>query len=165
MPVSGGGEVLGLRVGDLDFRRRTIRAVGKGEKQRVIPMSQRLFLPLWDMCQGKRVSDRLFHVSPRRLYEAVAKLAKAVGLEGFHPHSLRHSFATRLLEKGANVREVQELLGHSSLETTAVYLTVSNAHLRRAIDLLEDASVLGQQSQTTPVYPRLSVSTRGMEAL
>lgn len=131
------GEVLGLRVGDVDFRRRTIRVLGKGQKERVVPMAERVVVPLWEVCRGKGAGDRVFRLSPGKLHQAVTKLARAAGLEGFHCHSLRHSFATRLLEQGANVREVQQLLGHESLETTAVYLAVSGAHLRRAVDLLD----------------------------
>lgn len=134
------GELLGLRVADLDFRRRTIRVTGKGDRERVIPMAARLVGPLWEQARGLKAGDRVFPLGERHFYSIVVRLARAAGLEGFHPHSCRHAFATRLLERGANVRQVQELLGHQNLETTAVYLGVSNTHLKAAIGLLDGDS-------------------------
>lgn len=58
-------------------------------------------------------------------------------MEAFHPHSLRHAFATRLVERGANLRAVQELLGHADLKSTAIYLDISPGHLVEAVSLLE----------------------------
>ena len=137
------GEVCGLRVGDLDFRQKTIRVRGKGSRERVIPMAERVVAPLWEQAWGKKASESVFRIKARKLHDVVARLALASGLEGFHPHSLRHSFATRLLEKGANVKEVQELLGHEDLSTTAAYLSVCPGHLAKAVARLEMAGASG----------------------
>ena len=79
----------------------------------------------------------MFPLSPRSLYGVVHNLARKAGLEGFHPHSLRHAFATRLMERGANIRNVQKLLGHESIETTAQYLDVTARHLEETVALLD----------------------------
>ncbi len=128
-------EVLGLRVADIDLRHRLVRVRGKGDKERTIPIAERLMAPLWEMCQGKKANGRVFIMSARSLYRVITRLARRAGLEGFHPHSLRHYFATRLVERGSAVRVIQELLGHADLSTTAVYLDVVPRHLRNAVSL------------------------------
>ena len=80
-------------------------------------------------------------LNARSVYRIITSLAKACSLDGFHPHSLRHFFATRLVELSVNLRIVQELLGHADLSTTAVYLDVSAQHLRDAIERLDIASI------------------------
>ena len=147
------GELLGLLVGDIDFNRYIILVrQGKGQKDRVIPMAERLVVPLHDQCAGKLSQERVFpRLNASGVWRIVTSLAKACGLEGFHPHSLRHYFATQLLEKGANLRDVQLLLGHESLETTSVYLDVSAQHLQKAIGLLDTAPLpVYQQSIHSP---------------
>ena len=63
------------------------------------------------------------NLNARSIYRVITSLAKACGLSGFHPHSFRHYFATQLVELGASLRDIQLLLGHESLETTAIYCT------------------------------------------
>jgi len=91
-----------LRVVDVDFRGRTLKVTGKGRKNRVIPMTQRLLVALWEMCQGKAASESVFGLSATSIYKRVTALARKAGLEGLHPHSLRHSFGTQLVSKGAH---------------------------------------------------------------
>ncbi len=131
--------MLKLLVGDVDFNRRTILIrQGKGNKDRVIPMAERIIAPLREQCTGKLAQDKVFpHINASGVWRVVTRLAKACGLHGFHPHSLRHYFATQLIERGANLRDIQMLLGHESLETTSVYLDVSAQHLREAVELLD----------------------------
>jgi integrase/recombinase XerD len=133
-------EVLNLAVKDIDFKRNLIYVrQGKGQKDRTVPIAQRIVEPLHSQCLNKTDNRKVFdRLNGRSVYRIVTKLAKACGLDGFHPHSFRHYFATRLLEIGANLRVVQELLGHSSLETTAIYLGISGTQLRQAIDLLSN---------------------------
>jgi integrase len=71
----------------------------------------------------------------RKAHRLVAKLACHIGADGFHPHSLRHAYATRLVERGAILRAVQELLGHADISTTAIYVDVTARHLRDAVAL------------------------------
>jgi integrase/recombinase XerC len=139
-------EVCGLDLEDLDFHRNTIRVLGKGNKERMIPMgapavkalntyindarpqlandksARALFLG----ARGKRIDQRAVRTI---VYEALSALE---GVERMGPHALRHSAATHLLEGGADLRTVQEILGHSSLATTQIYTHVSTDRLRQA---------------------------------
>ena len=139
-------EVCGLDLEDLDFHRNTIRVLGKGNKERMIPMgapavkalntyindarpqlvndksARALFLG----ARGKRIDQRAVRTI---VYEALSALE---GVERMGPHALRHSAATHLLEGGADLRTVQEILGHSSLATTQIYTHVSTERLRAA---------------------------------
>jgi integrase/recombinase XerC len=139
-------EVCGLDLEDLDFSRNTIRVLGKGNKERMIPMgapavkalntyingarpqllndksARALFLG----ARGKRIDQRAVRTI---VYEALSALE---GVERMGPHALRHSAATHLLEGGADLRTVQEILGHSSLATTQIYTHVSTDRLRQA---------------------------------
>ncbi|GAA4626550.1 tyrosine recombinase XerC [Actinoallomurus vinaceus] len=138
-------ELCGLAVDDVDLARRTIRVIGKGDKERTVPMSAPAAraVDAW-LCRGRPglVRDRsgpaLFlgtrggrlhpTVVRRDLHRRLAEL----GLPDMGPHGLRHSAATHLLEGGADLRSVQEILGHSSLATTQVYTHVSAERLRAA---------------------------------
>jgi integrase len=120
------GEVASLRVSDLDFaRQRILVRYGKGGKDRVVPMAERLIIPLREQCEGKASQQRVFDLSPNSIYLMVRTLAEACGLQSFHPHSLRHFFAVYLLERGATLNNLRELLGHDSIATTSIYLSVS----------------------------------------
>ena len=107
----------------------------------MIPLSEKLITPLHSQCAGKKASDLVFAgLNARSVYRVITKLSKACGLEGIHPHTLRHYFATRLVELGVNIRVIQELLGHADLSTTSIYLDVSPKHLQGAIDALDNNS-------------------------
>ena len=139
------GELCGLDIGDIDYSRNTIRVLGKGDKERVIPMGRpavaaleiylkdgrqalvstqsanALFLGL----RGKRIDQRTVRTV---VYEALSAIE---GIERMGPHALRHSAATHLLEGGADLRTVQEILGHASLATTQIYTHVSSTRLQK----------------------------------
>jgi integrase/recombinase XerC len=140
-------EVVSLDVDDLDLRGRTLRVLGKGGVERVVPFGSKacravqhylraarelrrrheqpaLFLNL----RGTRLSDR----SVRRILNAAVE--RAALLHGVHPHVLRHSFATHLLESGMDLRAIQELLGHARLTTTQRYTRVSLQHVLEVYD-------------------------------
>ena len=153
-------EILDLRVSDVDFERRVLLVRhGKGGRQRVVPMCERVVVPLRQRCRDKRAHERVFDgLTARRVYDIVVKLARACGLDGFHPHSLRHYFATRLVRLGAGLREVQLLLGHRDLNTTAVYLDVSVQHLQHAVRLLDGPAP--DLAPETAARPRLAGSNR-----
>jgi integrase/recombinase XerC len=138
-------EVVGLNDGDLDFAGGVIRVRGKGRRERIAPLGSYATMALqkWlgrrqlapDAPQGRaapvftnRFGSRLTTRSVGRMLEkhlAVAGLDQRTT-----PHTLRHSFATHLLDRGADIRSVQELLGHKSLVTTQIYTHVSTANLR-----------------------------------
>ena len=139
------GELCGLDIGDIDYSRNTIRVLGKGDKERVIPMGRpavaALEIYLKDGRQalvstqsanavflglrGKRIDQRTVRTV---VYEALSAIE---GIERMGPHALRHSAATHLLEGGADLRTVQEILGHASLATTQIYTHVSSTRLQK----------------------------------
>jgi len=143
-------EVLALRPGDIDLEVGFVRTVGKGDKERVVPLGSkalealRAYLArgrpllgppgglkpplLFLNGRGRRLSRQGLHLLIKR-YAAEAALRDDVSA-----HTLRHSFATHLLEGGADLRAVQEMLGHADLSTTQIYTHVSRAHLRRIYD-------------------------------
>ena len=144
-------ELVGLDASDLDHRERLVRVLGKGGKERIVPfggfasealdayMSERKRkqkvmpdsagnLPLFINLRGTRLGVR----SVERLLECYRQFLKP-GRQ-VTPHTLRHSFATHLLENGADLRSIQELLGHSNLSTTQKYTHVSLRHLRQEYD-------------------------------
>lgn len=140
-------EVVGLRLGDLDLERGAARCVGKGDKQRVVPLGAKaraaLSLYLREARPGlvrKRPQTREVFVSRTGrpmsrvgLWRIVSGHASRLGLTAagpIGPHTLRHSFATHLLAGGADLRVVQEILGHASIATTQVYTRVEISQLK-----------------------------------
>jgi integrase/recombinase XerC/integrase/recombinase XerD len=137
-------EIVNLDLGALDFETEQLRVLGKGSKERILPVgepAQRAVERYLARGRHQLASDRrepaLFvsksgrRLSPsdvsRRLTLWIREAALAAGVS---PHSLRHSFATHLLEGGADLRSIQELLGHSSISTTQIYTRVDAARLR-----------------------------------
>ena len=145
------GELVALDVRDLELRAQEIRVMGKGGKERVVPIPEQARLALSAWLDVRRhpglMSEPLFislrarrEEQPRRLAAREARrILRERGLradlgEHVHPHRLRHSYATHLLDMGADLREIQELLGHASLSTTQKYTAVSVEHLRDVYD-------------------------------
>lgn len=129
-------EAVGLDLGDVDFERELVHVRrGKGDKERVVPLGEEAahwlarYLREARPALARGANDALFlSVRGRRLdTSALRRLVP-------HPHRLRHAFATHLLEGGADLRTIQELLGHSSLSTTQVYSHVDARRLRRVYD-------------------------------
>jgi Site-specific recombinase XerD len=143
-------EVCVLEVGDINLAERTIRLFGKGSKQRMTPLGRASVEAVQRYLNGPRTilaarnrmggdRDRLFlsRTGKKLLRESVFRLVKAAALKAgltknVYPHLLRHSFATHMLEGGANLRAVQVLLGHSSLDTTEIYTHVHRPRLVEA---------------------------------
>ena len=134
-------ELVGLDIDDLDLSRRTARVTGKGNKQRVVPFGESAAEALEQWLEVGRphlagdtpavfVGTRGGRIDTRQVRRVVEKAAQVTGAPGLTPHGLRHSAATHLLEGGADLRVVQELLGHSSLQTTQVYTHVSAQRLK-----------------------------------
>ena len=126
-------EVANLRVTDIDSKRKVIRVEqGKGKKDRYVMLSPRLLQELRSYWKAMRPSPWLFGgespISVRAIEKAVTKTAKASGLsKPVSPKTLRHCFATHMLESGARIEQIQLLLGHRSLRTTMVYIRVSTS--------------------------------------
>ncbi|MGW3603537.1 tyrosine recombinase XerC [Micromonospora sp. NPDC005161] len=138
-------EACGLDVGDVDHGRRVIRVFGKGGRERSVPYGVPAQRALDDWLRrgrpalvGARSGDALLlgarggRLNPTTARQIVGGYAEATGLPRTSPHGLRHSAATHLLEGGADLRAVQELLGHSSLASTQIYTHVSVERLRAA---------------------------------
>ncbi|QSR85851.1 tyrosine recombinase XerC [Methylacidimicrobium sp. B4] len=131
-------ELTGLRRGDFDPEQELVRVRGKGGKERICPVgpsATEAILRYRELCPHQAdalfVSGRGKPLSPRFVESALRLYLTESGLEGaYSPHKLRHSFATHLLNNGADLRSVQELLGHARLSTTQIYTGVSTQRLR-----------------------------------
>ncbi len=139
-------ELCGLDLSDIDYERQTIRVLGKGNKERTIPLGNPAIRALTNWlndgrdslknslsgnavflgARGKRIDQRAVRTVVYNALQAIE------GVERLGPHALRHSAATHLLEGGADLRTVQEILGHASLATTQIYTHVSTERLQRA---------------------------------
>lgn len=138
------GELVGLDIDDVDHDRRTLRVLGKGDKERTVPFGQPAHLALGDWLGRSRsqlaidgsgpalfLGERGARMGQRQVRSMVAKALTGLGDTAARgPHALRHTAATHLLDGGADLRTVQELLGHSSLATTQLYTHVSVDRLR-----------------------------------
>ncbi|RWR18420.1 tyrosine recombinase XerC [Microbacterium enclense] len=144
-------EICGLDVDDIDHERRTLRVRGKGDKERVVPYGRPAAEALHAYlvrgrpalsARGEHAGAAVFlgvrggRLGPRAVHSVVSRtVAPAVGADSLGPHALRHSAATHLLDGGADLRSVQEILGHASLGTTQIYTHVSAERLREAYRL------------------------------
>jgi integrase/recombinase XerC len=140
------GEATSLQLSHLDAAARTVRVRGKGDKERVVPVGRRALEALAAMLADRaglprrqRGDEPLFQnqrggrLTARSVQRMVAvRLAGVMPGVAATPHALRHSFASHLLDRGAELRAIQELLGHASLSSTQVYTRVSPARLKRA---------------------------------
>lgn len=138
-------EAASAKLGDIDVKRRLIRVSGgKGGKDRIVPVADESMrsIEAWLQprlslaapgCQELFVSVRGRRLDPRDVRRIVsAGVAKAARAAGATPHTFRHSFATHLLDRGADLRAVQDMLGHSSLSTTQIYTHLTSERLREA---------------------------------
>lgn len=141
-------ELVGLDVRDLHLDEEYLRVVGKGSKERIVPITGtarsallRYVLhgartELQGHARSGSVSPAVFlnargsRLSRQSVHAICERYGRAVGIEGLHPHALRHSFATHMLAGGADLRVLQELLGHADIATTQVYTHLDQTHLR-----------------------------------
>lgn len=136
-------ELINLRTRDINLEGGFIRVIGKGSKERVVPVNMRTIEKIKEYIRSyrglllsNRVSEFLFTTSRgnamtrQRVWQALKVYGRQVGLE-LSPHTLRHSFATHLLEGGADLRSVQKMLGHSDISTTQIYTKVTTDRLRK----------------------------------
>ncbi len=139
-------ELVNLRCSDLFFEESLIKVIGKGDKERFVPIGRiaqktvKQFLSV--RVEGKKGHGDVLFLNNRRtkltrnmIFVIVKKAAALAGIQKkIGPHSLRHSFATHLVENGADISSVQQMLGHGSITTTERYLHMSNKHLQQTIN-------------------------------
>jgi integrase/recombinase XerC len=138
-------ELSGLNIEDINLREGLIKVRGKGKKERIVPAGKKAIEAinayLTERVLLKKKDDVLFlnknctRLTDRSIRRIVVKYAKAIGIDGsIGPHTLRHTFASHLIQDGADLRVIQELLGHSSLSTTQKYTHLDITHLMDTYD-------------------------------
>jgi integrase/recombinase XerD len=140
-------ELVNLELSQVNLQRGHIRCIGKGDKERIVPVGQQAIEALKEYLSSRRIrkpSSSYCLIFPDRygkplartmVWQIIKRAAQRSGITTqLSPHTLRHSFATHLLENGADLRVVQELLGHASVVTTQLYTHVSRRHLRRVYE-------------------------------
>lgn len=142
-------ELLDLKLSDLFFKEGFIKVTGKGEKQRFVPAGGITQQYITEYVQNSRnqspinpkASDIIFlnrrgnSLTRAMIFTIVRKLAKQAGIQKkISPHTFRHSFATHLLENGADLRSIQLMLGHESITTTEIYMHVDKSHLKKVMN-------------------------------
>ena len=138
-------ELCGLDQREVYLDDEMLRVFGKGSKERVVPIMGSAatalgnYLVRWrPQLVGKKLSGAVFlnarggRISRQSVHAICEKYGKLAGIEGLHPHTLRHSFATHMLEGGADLRIVQEILGHANIATTQLYTHIDRTHVRMA---------------------------------
>ena len=139
-------ELVGMRLADLHLERGYVMVFGKGSKQRLVPLGEPAILlieeylenvrPVWDRGHpGLFLTQRRRTMTRQGCWKLIKGHARRAGIKvAISPHKLRHSFATHLLDHGADLRAVQEMLGHADISTTQIYTHVSQARLYRMYD-------------------------------
>lgn len=143
-------EVISMKISNIYFKDEFIRIIGKGDKERLVPISKSIIKTLKLYLEGERIQQAINHkhtdtvfinkrgtgLSRQMIFLMIKGLAERAGIKkNIGPHTIRHSFATHLLEGGADLRAVQQMLGHSNISTTEIYTHVSDQYLREVISL------------------------------
>jgi integrase/recombinase XerC len=135
-------ELTGLNIQDADFIGGIVKVMGKGKKERIVPIGDMAIAAIREyLGKRKKQADVLFlnksgkRITTRGVRNVVRKYIRLAGIkQGVSPHTLRHSFATHLLNRGADLRSVQELLGHVNLSTTQIYTHLTTERLKSVYD-------------------------------
>lgn len=135
-------ELVNIKVFDIDVEERIIKVFGKGSKERFVfftSKTKEILVTYLSKRKEKAIVDNLFinykgeKLTERSVQKIIKLVGEKIGLD-IHPHLLRHTFATDLLNKGADIRMIQELLGHENLDTTQIYTHVSNSRVKEVYD-------------------------------
>lgn len=136
-------ELVNLRLNDIDIDSCLVKTMGKGSKERIIPLGDYALFYLKEyaykyrtLMMKDKIHDYIFvnnhgsKLTRQGFFKIIKELAKEKGInKDISPHTLRHSFATHLLDRGADLRSIQEMLGHSNIATTQIYTHISNKHI------------------------------------
>jgi integrase/recombinase XerD len=139
------GEIITLKLNDIDYEQKVIRFTGKGNKERIVPVGEsaidyikKYIFASRNKLKKKIKTEKIFlnksgsGISRQGVWKIIKKYSKLLGLDkNIYPHIFRHSYATHMIERGADLRVVQELLGHSSVSTTEVYTNLSKSHIKK----------------------------------
>ena len=137
-------EIVNLRLQDIDFEEEMLRFIGKGDKERITPVGKNSLLYLKKYIdkarykiERERKSNYVFlnkdgnKITRQGFWKILKKYARRINVDkNLYPHIFRHSFATHMLQRGADLRTVQELLGHSSISTTEIYTSLNKKHIK-----------------------------------
>jgi len=155
------GELVGLNANQLDLDLGIVRVMGKGKKERIVPIGSKAVEALKAYIEGRgelEGEDPLFinrrggRLSARSIGRLIKKYTKSSSIfRKISPHSLRHSFATHLLDAGADIREIQEMLGHASLSTTQRYIHLSPGKLMEVYDKAHPRSFKNMSPHPSPL--------------
>lgn len=139
-------ELIGIKLGDINFEAGFIRVIGKGDKERVVPVNGRALVRIKGYIQEerpviikKKQSPYLFvtasgrPMTRQRFWQTIKAVGRQIGIE-LSPHTVRHCFATHLLEGGADLRSVQKMLGHSDISTTQIYTKVTTDRIKKVFN-------------------------------
>lgn len=141
-------EIVNLTINDVNLEEGFVKVKGKGNKERIVPLGSKAISALREYLRQRRhIKERRLFLNSRNkgltrqsIWLIVKQFANNVGLD-ISPHTLRHSFATHLLDNGADLRVVQELLGHSSISTTQIYTHVSNRRLKEEFEMAHPRAI------------------------
>jgi integrase/recombinase XerD len=154
-------EALHLTAACIDSRQMVLRVLGKGQKERLVPLSPVLLAELRDYWRAVRPGPWLFPGSKRdrplnasTVQRACQQICRRAGLARITPHTLRHCYATHLLEAGTDTRTIQALLGHHRVGTTALYTHVTMAGLQRVTSPLDQLPPLPSPAPALPPAPQ-----------
>jgi integrase/recombinase XerD len=136
-------ELVSLKLEDINFEAGFLRVIGKGSKERIVPVNMRAIERIKSYMSHQRaqilkrrmssylfVTNRARPMTRQRFWQTIKKIGRKLGIE-ISPHTMRHSFATHLLEGGADLRSLQKMLGHSDISTTQIYTKVTTDRLKQ----------------------------------
>jgi len=134
-------EVVRLDISDVDFDRHECTVIGKGNKERIVYLSEVAVMNLKEYIQSRNdAEEALFtgrgtsRIKKTGIETIIRKLGRCAGVDNAHPHRFRRTLATNLLDRGMNIQDVAQILGHADLKTTQIYCYISQQNVRAAYD-------------------------------
>jgi integrase/recombinase XerD len=134
-------ELWRLNKNDINWNKKEIKVFGKGSKERIVPFNEETKMLLKQYLDERKDEDSALFVSnngtrigKRYIQRTLKERAESIGIKGVHPHLLRHSLASRLCQNDVPIQEIQEILGHESIQTTTMYSHLNNQKIRNSYD-------------------------------